>query len=57
MDGWSPLNSAACNGHLEVVKLLLRHGAAVDSRSDDGWSPLTAAAGNGHTAVVEALTS
>ena len=29
-DGWSPLNAASDNGHLDVVKTLLEAGANID---------------------------
>ena len=28
--------SAARNGHLEVVKILLKHGANIEAKDDDG---------------------
>jgi len=35
--GWSPLMSAAYYGHLEVVKLLVKHHAKLDAVEVDGW--------------------
>ena len=29
-DGWSPLNGASCNGHLDIVKTLLEAGANIN---------------------------
>lgn len=35
--GWSPLMSAAYHGHLNVVKLLVKHHAKLDAIEVDGW--------------------
>lgn len=35
--GWSPLMTAAYYGHLEVVKLLVKHHARLDAVEIDGW--------------------
>ena len=35
-DGWTPLHFAAKYGQLEVVQLLLRHGADKELKSDGG---------------------
>jgi ankyrin repeat protein len=53
--GCSALHVAAGRGHLTVVLLLLRAGAAVGARSADGEQPLHSAARNGHAKVVRAL--
>jgi len=34
------LESAALNGHVEVVRELLKHGAEVESGDEDCWTPL-----------------
>ena len=34
--GDTPLKNAALNGYTEIVKMLLNHGAKIDSTSDDG---------------------
>jgi hypothetical protein len=39
-NGGTPLSCAAGKGHVSVVRLLLEHGAAVDSRNDRGRTPL-----------------
>ncbi len=53
--GMAPLYIAAQDGHLWVVKALVRAGAAVDQAVADGATPLYIAAEEGHLAVVEAL--
>ena len=45
---------AAVEGHIEVVELLLRHGATHD-REHKGWTALKSAAARGHVDVVELL--
>ncbi|HJP90594.1 MAG TPA: ankyrin repeat domain-containing protein [Pyrinomonadaceae bacterium] len=49
------LYSAARNGHTEVVRYLLEHGAAVDTRGFFGGTGLHWAAINGHRETVELL--
>lgn len=46
---------AAGNGHLEVVEILLAHGANANLANQSGSTPLHWAALNGHTRVAEAL--
>ncbi|AGO11546.1 AaceriADL244Wp [[Ashbya] aceris (nom. inval.)] len=55
--GNSPLHEAALNGHLEVVKLLIRHGANVNIQSYEMFkdTPLIDASANGHLDVVREL--
>ena len=46
---YTPLRLAASKGNLEMGRLLLDHGADVDSRDDDVfWTPLHSAAWNGY---------
>lgn len=54
-DGYAPLHTAAANGHLAVVRHLLKEGAAVDVPDKWGESPLQFAVRSGHLAVAEAL--
>jgi ankyrin repeat protein len=53
--GATALYVAALEGQLEVVKLLLASGAAIDVRADDGSTPLAIAAQHGHLAVARLL--
>lgn len=58
-DGETPLHWAAMNGHYEVVKYLVTHGAQVGAKAS-GYqdnTPLHDAALNGHQRVVEYLVS
>lgn len=54
--GWTPLHSAALHGHLELVDLLLRHGADPNPVSDDDKTPADLAREKGHARVVERLS-
>jgi len=51
----TPLHAAVAGGRLEVVKLLLNHGADVNACQEGGWTPLQAAAQNGNREIVEVL--
>jgi ankyrin repeat protein len=51
----TPLQFAACYGHVAVIVALLAAGAHVDGPSCDGDAPLVWAALNGHAAAADAL--
>jgi len=53
--GWTPLNWAADEGHVDVVRLLLEKGADVAVANSNGWTPLNLAASNGYIDVVRLL--
>lgn len=42
-DKYTPLHRAAYNGHLDVVRELIAHGADVHAVTVDGWTPLHSA--------------
>merc|ERR1712141_804094 len=54
---YTPLSLAASGGYTNIIKLLLAHGAEINSRTGSklGISPLMLAAMNGHTASVKLL--
>jgi ankyrin repeat protein len=54
-NGSAPLHAAAENGHLDVCKLLIKHGAAVNLGMNDGVTALWLAAWKGHLPVVRLL--
>ena len=58
--GFFPLMEACCEGHLDVVRFLLRNGAGPDLRRETrfgGLTPLTTAARDGHLQVILYLVS
>ncbi|CAI8036817.1 Ankyrin repeat domain-containing protein 29, partial [Geodia barretti] len=54
-EGHTALLLASGKGHVEVVRLLLKAGAAVFIPDKDGASPLYVASHEGHTDVVDIL--
>ena len=55
--GTGALTFAAAKGHLEIVRLLIQHGALINAVDHADTSPLVAAARNGHLDVVGYLVS
>lgn len=57
--GWTALQQAVDNDHIDVVRLLLDNRADVDARSPKlyGWTALQAAAASGHIEIVHLLIS
>jgi ankyrin repeat domain-containing protein 17 len=51
---YTPLSLAASGGYVNIIKLLLAHGAEINSRTGSklGISPLMLAAMNGHTGKI-----
>ena len=49
--GWTPLHEACNHGHPDLVSLLLRSGAGVNTRGMDGDTPLHDATVNSHPKV------
>ena len=54
-DGNAPLHLAAKNGHSEVIKYLLKCGAAVDDKNASSLTPLDFAAMYGYTEAAKTL--
>lgn len=53
--GWTALHHSAHRGHIDVVRMLLKHGAAPDATTQAGWWALHLAAGAGSSETVGAL--
>jgi ankyrin repeat protein len=54
-NGSTPLMTAALNGHLSVVQVLLRHGVEVNTVNEDCWSALAVAAQKGCLQITKLL--
>ncbi|XP_069058529.1 ankyrin repeat domain-containing protein 49 [Pleurodeles waltl] len=54
-DWYTPLHRAAYNGHLEVARELIAHGADVHAVTVDGWTPLHSACKWNNTKVASFL--
>jgi hypothetical protein len=50
-DGNIPLHRAVCDGNIDMVTLLLKHGADIDKQDSDGWTPRALAEQQGHEAI------
>lgn len=51
----TPLMEAASAGHIEIIELLLKHGADVNAQSSTGNTPLMYACAGGHVGAVQLL--
>lgn len=56
-NGETPLFAAAARGHVEIIELLLQHGASPNARCEGGGTPLLMAAAFGNTAAVQRLVA
>ena len=56
-EGWTALHKACANGHTEVVKLLLAHGADRMAKHRNGDTPLSIAEQNNRADIVALLSS
>ena len=54
-DGSTCLMIAACNGHLDICRILIDKGAEVTAKDSRGWTPLHYAAVYGHIEIVRLL--
>lgn len=52
---WTPLHHAACAGHVEIIELLLKTGAAVDALALNGATPLMRAIQSSRPSCVDVL--
>lgn len=55
IEGAPPLWCAAAAGHVDIVKLLVSHGAKVNSTTRTNSTPLRAACFDGHLEIVKYL--
>jgi len=56
-DGWTALMRASCNGHTEIVSLLLDRGADFNLKNNIGETALMFASSEGHENIVSCLHS
>ena len=54
-EGWTPLITASCFGHLEIVNVLLKHNANVHSKRKDGSTALDVAKIGENKMIVKSL--
>ncbi|CAG2241463.1 ANKRD49 [Mytilus edulis] len=54
-DMYTPLHRACYNGHVDMVKLLIRKNADVNAKTSDGWQPIHSAARWNQSDVIQVL--
>ncbi|KAL4224965.1 spermatogenesis [Mactra antiquata] len=54
-DGYTALHRASYNGHTDMVKFLLQHGASINARTNDGWQALHSASRWNQDSIVSVL--
>ena len=55
LEGWTPLQRAACDGNREIVEILIAKGADLNLANEHGFTALYQASLKGHKEVVEVL--
>ena len=57
LSDYTPLSLAASGGYVDIIKMLLKHGAEINSRTNSklGISPLMLASMNGHEEATRVL--
>jgi ankyrin repeat protein len=53
--GLTPLHEAARGGHVDILQLLLNHGASVNAVTNHGYTPFHHAARVGHVDILQLL--
>jgi ankyrin repeat protein len=56
MDGFTPLHLASGGGKLEVVRLLVEHGADIDVTDKAGWTAFQFALAKGYSEITKLLS-
>ncbi|XP_050231467.1 potassium channel KAT1-like isoform X2 [Mercurialis annua] len=54
-DGQKALHAAVCNGHIEMVKILLEGGASTNKPDSRGWTPKALAQQQGNKSIYDLL--
>jgi ankyrin repeat protein len=53
--GWTALHLAAFNGHIEIIRLLLQHGADLNAKDNQKWTPIHYSVFQGSIPVLKVL--
>jgi ankyrin repeat-rich membrane spanning protein len=56
VDGFTPLHLASGGGKLEVVRLLVEHGADIDVKDKGGWTAYQFALVKGYSEITKLLS-
>ncbi|KAI0261911.1 ankyrin repeat-containing domain protein, partial [Russula aff. rugulosa BPL654] len=54
--GYTPLHRASICGRIEIVRLLIEHGANVEAKTDEGRTPLDVARGEQREEIIKLLS-
>ncbi|XP_076114306.1 ankyrin repeat domain-containing protein 49-like isoform X2 [Mytilus galloprovincialis] len=54
-DMYTPLHRACYNGHVDMVKLLIRNNGDINAKTSDGWQPIHSAARWNQSEVIKVL--